>query len=402
MLICKYLACLFFLFICSYNQIAVTAEYVDHEMVEILKQSTIEEFNKVYCEASKLIEKLTTITGITEEREQLITARNNFNTFARKVSLSSTHTVINANLEYMQTQLKTVQSIRDFLSSCTTPTIAPTTTTSVQQIIPRALSEQILDTSHIRLESLPIGKSVQLINNKKVVGFVRKFRKGVVIELKGTSQTFDMECGVSTYANASILRGATHYPQIMHDLHSKEYREKFSRLLKTKVLEQLTHLLGSGAAEEQWHFMMKSSGLSLDNLYQIATSDNIFLGADDARMFKMFPDTKDVSNLIYAKKQSYLLYSFYKDVKKIDPTAQAQQFSIPSTCAVLTGSNIEKIGHWIAVRIELMCNGQISIIFVDSCPFARDGDRVELIDKIETYEHIFDGWFTNIPSYMSK
>lgn len=295
-------------------------------------------------------------------------------------------------ITYMQQLLEKIKSIRELLQ----------TNIPAQQIASKAgqqqqsLVNQILSTHEKPITSLAIGKSIPLTLGTEIIGFARAYPQGIVIELKGQSQEQNMACGYATYSYARILETVHSYPELLHALRNPVLIERYGKELRTAFFEKNTPIFGP-IAQSMWDDMMQTNGLSPDYLYTLAHAKNLFVCADDATLFNAFPSPEQAQKLRAQKKQEWLRYTFFPDTKRFDPQAEIQPFTLPSTGLLLTGQNIEKIGHWVAVHFEKIIGNKIGIIFADSCPYARDGGKMEAVDKIETYNNMFTKWFTTMP-----
>lgn len=406
----------------------------DLQITKILRESAIETHNSTIDSFENLYYAAVALASELNEQEALTRLEvlsNKFMPKAIKIDSKTEAAKINRKLESLDEMLQlksTMQSIFDYLeaknqaqtqvqtqkqsgarcqssSPCSRRSTPPSRVAPACRQVPVAttsLTDQIIHTHRIELHKLPRNTSTQLLNsNREIIGYIRPFSNGVVIELKGLSQQHNMDCGFATYANAHILQSTTEYAKLFKSLRSEQLLEKLSHELNEKIVNQLSIILGSReTAQQELNAMIHQGGLGLDNLYQIYASEHICLGADDAHNFNMFATEHDAQRLLRSKKQNYLNYSFYKNIKQINPAAHVQKFQLPLVCAVVTGDDVENIGHWVAVRFEHMSNGQVGIILVDSCPFAREGNRIEAIDKIEAYKKVFSNWFERMGNFL--
>ena len=301
-------------------------------------------------------------------------------------------------VEYMKLLLEKVRAIRAVLQESSA---TPAGVAKQGGAIFGSCCEQILAKHGLRRQNLVSDRSIPLKDGAETVGWARAYPYGVVIELKGASQECDMACGVAAYSYARILDTVYEYPQLLRALRDKKLLQGYEHELHDAIIGKIAEIFGPRQAQAEWERMMRAEGLGIDWLYKAGLARNLSVGADDAKLFTIFPSGVQAENLVKAGKKEWLKYSFYPRIKQVCADADVQVYALPKTVILLTGHAVEKAGHWIAVHFEKMTDGRIGIIFADSCPYAREqGCIVEAIDKIEVYHAMFAGWGTSMPSYL--
>jgi hypothetical protein len=374
--------------------IAAEPEEFDQEMVTVLKATAVEEFDRTYHQADMLSKKL----GFSDDatiRQQLNESRRGFDRYSGKVSVGASQQTIKAHLEYMRSLIEKVQELYRGLMNqekerakrqlCVPMhPVQPTATVTVPSVPVRqdSLATAILKHFGKTLESIPFDRSVDLVGKDKVhtvapeakgsalenlFAKARRFPGGVVIEIKSSSQKGGMACGLYAYAFARIFQSAANFEQLN------------SRLTNgTLIDDYVEHDLPQKMGIEDcgvWDYL-KTQGLPfwLSDLTKALDKTNICRLAHDVKT-----DSK---------------YKEFRTKPKIGDFLAR----IPANCIFLTGQDIDKIGHWLGVRIERMPDGRLAIIFADGCPFLRNHLQqiIGAKDGIEDFKEIFDDWFQHL------
>lgn len=230
-----------------------------------------------------------------------------------------------------------------------------------------SLTEQIL--SSFGYPDLGPGASVELRGRGElgVLGYARAFDGNIVIQLNGISQQANMGCGGMACVNALLLYDIPLYPLLQEQLTYPSFLQ-LAQQLEIRLVEKLREVFHESAEQEC------QNGLTSDMLVGV-----------------LLEMGKDIQVVCGDYRKGLGNYSQGGTFEKITP------FSFPCTYIIRIGNSPVSSSHWISARFERLSDGRIGIVFVDSCPFRRDGGAVvEVVDKIEAYKNIFTDFFRQV------